>query len=78
MHFQEPPAESREEEQEIVPGGDPDAGMPAEAAETHGTERGGDHENEPERPPSPPLLDTIDEVNVTDENTSSQQLQETD
>ncbi|XP_064393950.1 probable ubiquitin carboxyl-terminal hydrolase FAF-X [Halichondria panicea] len=74
----EPPAESREEEQEIVPGGDPDAGMPAEAAETHGTEHGGDHENEPERPPSPPLLDTIDEVNVTDENTSSQQLQETD
>ncbi len=52
--------------------------MPAEAAETHGTERGGDHDNEPERPPSPPLLDTIDEVNVTDENTSSQQLQETD
>ncbi len=78
--FQEPPAdESREEEQEIVPGGDPDAGMPAEAAEIHGTERGGDggdHDNEPEQPPSPPPLDAIDDV--TNQNTGSVKLQETD
>ncbi len=53
--------------------------MPAEAAEIHGTERTGDHDNELERPSSPPLLDTVDEVNVTaDDNTRSEKLQETD
>lgn len=36
---QEAPEEERDQDQAILPGGDPDAGMPAEQAEIHGIDR---------------------------------------
>ena len=83
--YQEPPAETQEEH-EILPGGDPDAGIPAEQADIHRTERPGpDADVEPERPPSPPPaedVDNVDEADVTVDNTGStvvsQRLEETD
>ena len=38
-HSQEPPEEQQQSEAVIQPGGDPDAGMPADQAEIHGIER---------------------------------------
>lgn len=88
LFFQEPPEDQPEEDQEILPGGDPDAGMPADQAEIHGTERvpvesaeEGDHTERPSSPPVTDVVDNIDEVDITVGNTDSnvsQQLQETD
>ena len=39
LPLQEAPEEERDQDQAILPGGDPDAGMPAEQAEIHGIER---------------------------------------
>ena len=55
----------------VLPGGDPDAGMPAEQAEIHGTERGPPLE-EPERYPIvTDSLDNIDDVDQVDNNDGS-------
>ena len=70
---QEPPEE--QEEAVIQPGGDPDAGMPADQAEIHGTERHPvpDTEPEPESGPvetdeqvEPPNTDTLDNIDEDD------------
>jgi hypothetical protein len=37
--MEEPPEEQQQQDEAIPPGGDPDAGMPAEEAEIHGIER---------------------------------------
>ena len=86
--FQEPPEDQPEEDQEILPGGDPDAGIPAEQAEIHGTDRvpvesveEGDQSERPSSPPVTDVVDNIDEVDITVDNTGSsnvsQQQQET-
>ena len=45
----------------ILPGGDPDAGMPAEQAEIHGIERGGPTEDQDQETYPTDSLDNIDE-----------------
>ena len=78
-----PIQEPVEEQEEVViqPGGDPDAGMPADQAEIHGTERhpipDTEHENESVTienndeqgdPPIADSIDNIDEDNVNDDS----------
>lgn len=60
-----------EEDQEILPGGDPDAGMPAEQAEIHGIKRGSPPPltEQSERPVPTDGIDNIDEVENNVENT---------
>lgn len=66
---------SEEGDQEIVPGGDPDAGMPAEQAEIHGTQRGSSplvDETEPRsHPPATDGLDTIEVENNIEEDSDN-------
>ena len=64
--LQEPPAEeSAEGDQEVVPGGDPDAGIPAEQAEIHGTQRGSPPPaDETETRSHPPATDGLDNIEV--------------
>ena len=72
-----PEEEPGEAEPVIQPGGDPDAGMPAEQAEIHGTERGPAPEAEPSHAPKdghahtppaeegdrdPPVTDSLDNI----------------
>ena len=55
-----------EEDQEILPGGDPDAGMPTDQARIHGIERGphmGEHRHVPEPDHDP---ETVSGVHVED------------
>lgn len=72
---QEPPEEQAETV--IQPGGDPDAGMPADQAEIHGTERHPVPDTEPEQEPEPepvetneqgdpPITDTLDNIDEDD------------
>ena len=66
FYLQEAAAEEpTEEDQEIVPGGDPDAGMPAEQADMHGTQRGSPPPtDEPEIRSHPPATDGLDNIEV--------------
>lgn len=57
--------DAAEEDQGIVPGGDPDAGMPAEQAEIHGTQRGSPPPTEgTESGSHPPASDGLDNIEV--------------
>jgi len=61
--LQESTEEGGDQDPVILPGGDPDAGMPADQAEIHGIERGPpaeDHDQEP-YPVTTDSLDNIDE-----------------
>ena len=69
--------EPAEEQEEVViqPGGDPDAGMPADQAEIHGTERHPIPDTEPEHESvtiedneqgDPPINDSIDNIDEDD------------
>ena len=54
-----------EAEQDIVPGGDPDAGMPAEQADVHGIHRGSPPQTEDTGTrPHPPATDGLDNIEV--------------
>ena len=55
--------------QDIVPGGDPDAGMPAEQADIHGIHRGSPPQiEEPITRPHPPATDGLDNIEVENNN----------
>ena len=57
--------DAAEEDQGIVPGGDPDAGMPAEQAEIHGTQRGSPPPADRTEPRShPPASDGLDNIEI--------------
>ena len=65
--WQEAPAEEAAEEgdQDIVPGGDPDAGIPAEQAAIHGTQRGTSPPiDETETQSHLPATDGLDNIEV--------------
>ncbi len=56
LAVQESVEDVAEEDQEILPGGDPDAGMPTDQAQIHGIERG-PHIGEPGHGSGPPEPD---------------------
>ena len=63
----------------VQPGGDPDAGMPAEQAEIHGTERGPPTDESERYPAVTDSLDNIDDdIDPVDNNDSSNVTQPPD
>ena len=68
--------DAAEEDQGIVPGGDPDAGMPADQAEIHGTQRGSppppaDGTEPQSHPPASDGLDNIEIENNVEEDSDT-------
>ena len=63
--LQEAPEEERDQDQAILPGGDPDAGMPAEQAEIHGIDRAPPSEDQDQDQELYPVV--TDSLDNTDE-----------